>query len=899
MSFNFNELKPKTPTNQFCYTKSPEFITGTLRHYQVEGVNWMLSMYDTRTNAILADEMGLGKTLQTITFLGHMTLREKIKEPHLLIVPKSILLNWKSEFAKFCDKMKIFIFHGSKEDFPELQKKILRGNYDAIITTYEYVLKHKKILKKIDFNSLIIDEAHRIKNEESQLSKCVRELNCEFKMLLTGTPLQNNVKELWALLNFLKPNIFDNSEKFEMWVDKEEDGDDNDKDGKDKDDEDEEDNEDESEEVHRRSKCPKISSSTEDENTDPANKIEQLDVDELDEDVDEVDEDEDEHINEHIDKHNNKHNNKQINENKINEQDEELKKFLIKENTINKLRQILKLFFLRREKSDVEKSLLCKKVINLYPTLTEMQKKYYRSVLTKDVDVLGSSVGLGNILMLLRKACNHPYLFTGAEEDPSFTGEDLVANSCKLAVIDKLLAKKLDHSRFLIFTQFKGVLDILEDYCNLREYTYFRIDGDTTTDERADFVRRFQNKEASIFLLSTKAGGLGLNLVEANTVVFFDNDWNPQVDLQAMDRAHRIGQKKQVTVYRLIARGTIEERMMFQALRKLKLGEVFAKPTKGEILSAVAEGLDFDQAAEIDDINELIREGEEKTRMLDLMVNEAKAPQNEDYKELRSIIKDKILSKATFTPREVRYNNLERRRKSLFLRAPVEIPKGGHQLYPRELFDIQRREQRLYKMGEELSDHEKSKKQKLIEKGFEWTKGEFQLFLKSLEHFGRGEHRKIAAAIDKKPEEVKSYIKVFFKRMDELDDYKKIKNTIERAENLREKNSRIHRMLRSIFREDKGIVRSDLDDAPVCKIKYTQNTKHRMFTEEIDMLLLKSYYKHFTDKHVFEKVRVDLRNSEFSRFDCSLKFCNISEIQKRIITLIGCLLRMGYDKKNN
>lgn len=279
-----------------------------------------------------------------------------------------------------------------------------------------------------------IDEAHRIKNEKSSLSLAVRLVKSEFRLLITGTPLQNNLRELWALLNFLMPDIFGDADQFDEWF------------------------------------------SLSDESG--------------------------------------------------------------KENVIKKLHTVLRPFMLRRVKRDVSNSLPPKKETKLYIGLTQMQQDWYVKVLQKDASELNKLGGpdrnrLLNVLMQLRKVCNHPYLFEGAEAGPPYKdGPHLWENSGKMQLLNKLLPKlKQRDSRVLIFCQMTRVLDILEDYLRLVGYEYCRIDGNTEGERRDAQIDEF-NAEGStkfIFLLSTRAGGLGINLATADIVILYDSDWNPQV----------------------------------------------------------------------------------------------------------------------------------------------------------------------------------------------------------------------------------------------------------------------------------------------------------------------------------------------------------------------------------
>ena len=308
-----------------------------------------------------------------------------------------------------------------------IETKILTCNFDVLITSYEMVLKEKLTLKRFAWEYILIDEAHRIKNEQSALSQVIRLFYSKNRLLITGTPLQNNLHELWALLNFLLPDVFGDSEVFDEWFQQN---------GK--------------------------------------------------------------------------------------EEDQEV--------VVQQLHSVLQPFLLRRVKSEVEKSLLPKKEINLYVGMTDMQIEWYKSLLEKDIDAVNGAVGkregktrLLNIVMQLRKCCNHPYLFEGAEPGPPYTtDEHLVFNSGKMIVLDKLLKKKKEQgSRVLIFSQMSRLLDILEDYCYFRGYEYCRIDGSTSHDERVEAIDEYNkpNSEKFIFLLTTRAGGLGINLVTADTVV--------------------------------------------------------------------------------------------------------------------------------------------------------------------------------------------------------------------------------------------------------------------------------------------------------------------------------------------------------------------------------------------
>lgn len=230
---------------------------------------------------------------------------------------------------------------------------------------------------------------------------------------------------------------------------------------------------------------------------------------------------------------------------------------------------------LRRTKLEVESNLPQKKEIHIYVGLTQLQHNIYKNLLQNRNASEDEKKYYLNLLMQLRKVCNHPYLFPGIEPEgaPSM-GEHLIETSGKLIILDQLL-KKLYSERYhkvLIFSQMTMVLDILEDYCNYRTYKYCRIDGSTDMNSRDEQIDTFMapGSDKFVFLLSTRAGGLGINLTAADTVVIYDSDFNPQMDLQAMDRAHRIGQKNMVNVYRLITENTVEQKIVERQMIKLK-----------------------------------------------------------------------------------------------------------------------------------------------------------------------------------------------------------------------------------------------------------------------------------------------------------------------------------------
>ena len=476
-----NSLTEQVDVNRFETT--PFYIkSGDMRDYQITGLNWLISVQENGINGILADEMGLGKTLQTISLLGYMKHHGKMNGArHLVIVSKSTLTNWMGELQRWCPSLRTVCLSGDKRTRTQMISDVMTADsqWDVCVTTYELVLIERAVLAKFNWCYLVIDEAHRIKNEKSKLSLAVRTLSSQHRLLITGTPLQNNLHELWALLNFLLPDIFNTSEDFDEWLDV----------------------------------APGDSDQT----------------------------------------------------------------------LIERLHAVLRPFLLRRLKSEVESSLPAKQQINVYIRLSQLQHEIYKKILMKDMELIngdgrGERMRLQNVLMQLRKCCNHPYLLDGTEPGPPFTTDQHIVNNCgKMVVLDKLLDRlKAQGSRVLIFSQMTRMLDILEDYCEWRNHPFCRLDGSSRQEQRQRQIDDYNQpgSDKFIFLLSTRAGGLGINLTTADVVIIFDSDWNPQMDLQAMDRAHRIGQLKQVRVFRFITDHTVEEKMVEKAQMKLRLDQL-------------------------------------------------------------------------------------------------------------------------------------------------------------------------------------------------------------------------------------------------------------------------------------------------------------------------------------
>ncbi|KAJ8766328.1 hypothetical protein K2173_022387 [Erythroxylum novogranatense] len=466
-------------------TEQPSILQGgQLRPYQLEGLQWMLSLFNNNLNGILADEMGLGKTIQTISLIAYLKEKKGVSGPHLIVAPKAVLPNWINEFSTWVpeDEIMAILYDGRLDERKAIREQISKeGKFDVLITHYDLIMRDKAFLKKIHWHYLIVDEGHRLKNHESALARTIDSgYKIQRRLLLTGTPIQNSLQELWSLLNFLLPNIFNSVQNFEEWFN--------------------------------------------------APFADRGDV-------------------------------------SLTEEEQLL--------VIRRLHQVIRPFILRRKKDEVEKYLPGKSQVILKCDMSAWQKVYYQQVTEMGQVGLhtgsGKSKSLQNLSMQLRKCCNHPYLFVG--DYNMWQKEEIIRASGKFELLDRLLPKLCATGhRVLLFSQMTRLMDILEIYLQLNYYKYLRLDGSTKTEERGALLKAFNAPDSPyfMFLLSTRAGGLGLNLQSADTVIIFDSDWNPQMDQQAEDRAHRIGQKKEVRVFVLVSVGSIEEVILERA--KLKMG---------------------------------------------------------------------------------------------------------------------------------------------------------------------------------------------------------------------------------------------------------------------------------------------------------------------------------------
>lgn len=440
----------------------PDGFVGELRPYQKAGYNWLRFLNEFRLGGCLADDMGLGKTVQTLAML--QAEQEAGRGTSLLIMPTSLIYNWEMEASRFTPGLKVLNYTGTlrNKDIKRFEK------YDVVLTSYGITRLDVDLLKNFYFNYVILDESQVIKNPSSIIAKAVRELKSRYKLVLTGTPLENTTMDLWSQISFINPGLLGSQSYFrqEYQVPIEKKGD---------------------------------------------------------------------------------------------------------ETKSKKLNSIIKPFVLRRHKSQVATE-LPEKVENIqYSVMTTEQEKRYEEVKSyyrgKILDLIDRE-GMGNSrfmilegLTKLRQLANHPKMI-----EPSYTGD-----SGKLEDIIHMLENAIaEGHKVLVFSQFVKHLTLVRQYLKSHKIDFAYLDGSSI--DRKEQVDRF-NKDANVkaFLISIKAGGLGLNLTEADYVFILDPWWNPAVEAQAVDRAHRIGQKKKVFTYKFITRNTVEEKILTLQQKKLKL----------------------------------------------------------------------------------------------------------------------------------------------------------------------------------------------------------------------------------------------------------------------------------------------------------------------------------------
>ncbi|KAJ4319242.1 putative ATPase [Fusarium piperis] len=655
-------------------------VGGTMRDYQLEGLTWMYEICSQGMSGILADEMGLGKTVQTISLIALLREQENYLGPHLIVAPLSTLSNWMDEFHNWTPSIPVVMYHGNKDQREEIFKtKMMRhlksgrptDKFPVVCTSYEMVLRDQHNLSKINWEFIIIDEGHRMKNAEAKLFQQLRQFSSATRLLITGTPLQNNLKELWSLLHFLLPNIFTDWEAFESWFDF-------------SDLEDEHSTEefiankkkqDLVKKIHlilqpmllRRIKqdvaayLPKkreyvLFAPMTKEQTDLYNVLtnKKIDTRKYLEDK----------VVEKISSATSSTKPSRGTSRSSSRLEPKTTSLPIRESPVKKrvedkpappvINNAFAMMMPKRGrgrprknpapdtaspttssaskrkspptsiKSEAKsaKSSRQSTPVSLCgrprkpPTYKdadsdeeamsddEFEAKLVKEMAPEDVDNSAETSmspeeleraqtlelakkqiaqkKLGNPLAQLRLVCNSPHNFYNpwnASTDLP-VDDSIITASGKMLLLDRLLPRLFqDDHKVLIFSQFTTQLDILEDYCReLRGWNVCRIDGSVSQESRRTQIADFNtDSEYKVFLLSTRAGGQGINLASADTVILFDSDFNPQQDLQAQDRCHRIGQTRPVIVFRLATKDTVEESLLLSADAKRRLEKLVIK----------------------------------------------------------------------------------------------------------------------------------------------------------------------------------------------------------------------------------------------------------------------------------------------------------------------------------
>ncbi|XP_017005668.2 SWI/SNF-related matrix-associated actin-dependent regulator of chromatin subfamily A containing DEAD/H box 1 homolog [Drosophila takahashii] len=564
----------KAISNGAGIVEQPKLLSSGLQlaDYQIIGLNWLTVMHKQEMNGILADEMGLGKTIQVIAFLAYLKENGLSQAAHLIVVPSSTLDNWEAEISRWCPKLVVEKYHGSQDERRRMRGRFAKDGFtgfDVLLTTYHIVgstPEERKMFRVCKLDYVIFDEAHMLKNMTTQRYANLITINARMRILLTGTPLQNNLLELISLLCFVMPKFF-------------------------------------------------------------AKSIE--DIKSL-----------------------------FVKKGKSDGDQEEVSQF--QETQIQRAKRIMKPFVLRRLKKDVLKNLPKKLSLVEKVSMSTQQKHYYHELVeyysNNKGEVCSSSERAGiAIMMEMRRIANHPLLMRHYFTDANLRGfskrlasassykktneqyifeelavmsdfqvyqmchkhefydvkipDELICDSGKFRYLDTLLPKlKEEGHRVLLFSQFTMMLDIVEEYLRIRKFGFCRLDGATAVNVRQDLITDFNGDDSIfVFLLSTKAGGVGINLTAADTCIIHDIDFNPYNDKQAEDRCHRMGQQRPVTIYRLISESTIEEGILMAAEEKLKLEKDITSNEKGEVheqrcvvkLLTTALGLDKDQEEQL------------------------------------------------------------------------------------------------------------------------------------------------------------------------------------------------------------------------------------------------------------------------------------------------------------
>jgi DNA helicase INO80 len=669
-----NDLNFHTPSTMGTVdVPQPKMLMCQLKNYQLKGLNWLVNLYEQGINGILADEMGLGKTVQAVALMAYLAESQNIWGPFLVVAPASTLHNWQQEIARFLPNFRVLPYWGTAKDRQILRKswsKLYTKDppFHVLITSYQLVVVDEKYFQRVKWQYMVLDEAQAIKSSSSLRWKTLLGFNCRNRVLLTGTPIQNSMQELWALLHFIMPTLFDSHDEFSEWFSKDIESHAENKGSL---------NEHQLRRLHMILKpfmLRRIKKHVQHELGEKIEKEvfcelnarqrrmynalrEKISLSELLQKVSSMNETDgmDSLMNLVVQFR------KVCNHPELFERAEVvspvafnahattssiqregdnlylgytcrshvrlgLPKLVVEESDVFSFTPTAEYSvrdaYLRHWMnlhSHVKDSTMDHPMLRICPPMEPCDA--LDRLMSGDLAGFKGALSMSPLYMekvvspLVELMCNSYHLTTFMQTymsspiikgalDPVLRNVDMDESSClvplsswyttgsprvilpsiqhllldsgKLQVLDQLLTRlKSEGHRVLIYFQMTKMIDLMEEYLTYRQHSYLRLDGSSTIADRRDMVSDWQTRDDMfVFLLSTRAGGLGINLTAADTVIFYDSDWNPTVDQQAMDRAHRLGQTKQVTVYRLITRGTIEERILIRAKQKDEIQKV-------------------------------------------------------------------------------------------------------------------------------------------------------------------------------------------------------------------------------------------------------------------------------------------------------------------------------------
>ena len=611
-----DQLKQALEARKVGMSAQPKLVKGgKMRDYQLEGLTWLTCLYQIGLNGILADEMGLGKTvcikprpavrallitlqIQLISFLAF--LRENgTNGPFLVLGPLSTVNNWVKEFNFWTPDIPVVMYHGSPQTRGQIRRQQLKGDskglkFPVVCTSYEICMRDKKYLASYPWKFIVVDEGHRLKNFNCKLVKELKQYPSESRLILTGTPLQNNLTELWSLLNFLLPDAFADLEHFESMFDF---SDVQDKEGH---------KEFISKERQQKTVASlhailkpfllrRVKNDVEQNLPKKREYILYAPLTPIQKELYRKIKDDD--IRAYLEAKAIARIGEKLEDSRVSEMKGKKRKAGSGTSTPNKSAKSSRgstpassirsgRSSRRQNYAEVSDREYFKQIEQESESEEEDEEEREERERAETLSKARKEVSqkkLQNPVMQLRLACNSPHHFSWPWAPDADPDETLVTESGKMVMLDRLVPYLFSKGhKIILFSQFSKQLDILEDWATiLRGWPVCRIDGAVKAEDRAEAIEAFNTQpDHQLFLLSTRAGGQGINLTTADTVILFDSDWNPQQDLQAQDRAHRIGQTRPVIIYRLATKGTIEQTLLEKADGKRRLEKLVIQKDK-------------------------------------------------------------------------------------------------------------------------------------------------------------------------------------------------------------------------------------------------------------------------------------------------------------------------------